>query len=142
MNTQGYETQAAGDWTELKGKVNEGWGELSGDEVREFQGNVQQLVGYIQQKTGETQQLIEQKLVALDARFRPMLEQASATAQEYLQSGSDAANDAAAYVRDAVAAKHAQAEQAVRRKPIESVAVAFGTGIIAGAVIGLILKQR
>lgn len=142
MNAQGYQTQAAGEWNELKGKVNEGWGELNDDEVRQFEGNVEQLIGYIQQKTGETQQLIEQKLVALDARFRPMLEQAGAAAQDYLQNGQDAANEAAAYVRDAVAAKHAQAEQVVRRKPIESVAVAFGAGIIAGGVIGLILKQR
>lgn len=142
MHAQGQQAQIEGGWNELKGKVKESWGELSDDELRQFEGDAQQFIGFLQRKTGQAQEQVEKKLAELDARFRPLVGQATAAAQEYLQSGAEAATDAAAYVRDSVAATHAQAEQAVRRRPIESVAVAFGTGIIAGAVVGLLLRQR
>lgn len=40
----------------------------------------------------------------------------------------------------AVQAGYADAEQAVRRKPIESLCVAFGTGLVAGVIVGLCFR--
>ncbi len=39
-----------GRWNELKGKVRQRWGELTDDEIAQTQGNLDQLVGRIQQK--------------------------------------------------------------------------------------------
>ena len=44
----------AGHWNEVRGKLKEKWGKLTDDDLRHFNGNVDQLVGRIQQKTGET----------------------------------------------------------------------------------------
>ena len=49
----------AGHWNEVRGKLKEKWGQLSDDDVRAFTGSVDQLIGRIQQKTGETRDVIE-----------------------------------------------------------------------------------
>ena len=41
-----------GNWKEFKGKVQEEWGELTGDELDRIEGQREQLVGLVQQKYG------------------------------------------------------------------------------------------
>ncbi|MBA3314212.1 MAG: CsbD family protein [Planctomycetota bacterium] len=72
---------------------------------------------------------------------------ASETAREYADRASDAARQQYEQFQgqygDVVAgaqAKLADAEQAVRRNPIESLCVAFGTGLVAGVVVGLCFR--
>lgn len=43
-----------GNWKELKGKVQEEWGELTNDEVDQIEGSRTQLEGKLQQKYGHT----------------------------------------------------------------------------------------
>jgi uncharacterized protein YjbJ (UPF0337 family) len=47
-----------GNWNEIRGKLQERYGQLTNDDVREYEGNVDQLVGLIQQKTGESREAI------------------------------------------------------------------------------------
>lgn len=136
------QTQIEGGWTELKGKVKEAWGKVSDDELREFEGNVEQLIGLIQQKTGETHLEIQRRLMELDSRFQPMLEQWAASAREYYEQAMQSSGENLDRMREELAARQAQAEETVRRRPIESVAVAFGAGILAGVVVGLIVRSR
>ena len=51
-----------GHWNQLKGKIRESWGQLTDDELEEVEGKFDQLVGLIQQKTGEGRQHIERTL--------------------------------------------------------------------------------
>lgn len=39
-----------GHWNQVKGQIQERWGEITNDELREVEGNTDQLVGLIQQK--------------------------------------------------------------------------------------------
>ncbi|PRY22141.1 uncharacterized protein YjbJ (UPF0337 family) [Aliiruegeria haliotis] len=48
--------QIQGEWKQLKGKVQEKWGELTDDEVDKIDGDREQLEGHIQQKYGKTKQ--------------------------------------------------------------------------------------
>ncbi|MAR56685.1 MAG: hypothetical protein CMM93_05830 [Rickettsiales bacterium] len=41
-----------GNWTQLKGKVQEQWGKLTNDHLDEIEGNRKQLVGKIQEEYG------------------------------------------------------------------------------------------
>ena len=56
MSTQ---QQTIGNWGELKGRVKERWGQLTDDELHEVEGNYDQLLGLIQQKSGEAREEIE-----------------------------------------------------------------------------------
>lgn len=42
----------SGKWDELKGEVRKKWGELTEDEVTKTQGNVESLLGLVQQRYG------------------------------------------------------------------------------------------
>src|SRR3954470_5812808 len=57
-----------GQWNRLRGQVKERWGQLTDDDLQIQGGNVDQLVGRIQQKTGEGREAIEKFLGDLTAR--------------------------------------------------------------------------
>ncbi len=109
-----------GSWTYLKGHIQEAWGQITDNDLQKVKGDVQQIVGLIQERTGEAREQIEAKLSAMKAR-------ASAQAREACGS---------------VQHGYAQAEAAVQQRPVESVAIAFGSGLIAGIIVGLMLRPR
>lgn len=134
--------QIEGGWTDLKGKVKQAWQELNDDELREFQGTLRHFVSWIQQKTGQTQADIERRLSDLDQQLRPWLSQMADTARDYLDQAKKAPSETADRLREELHVRHAQAEQAVREKPMTSVAVAFGAGLVAGVVAALVLRSK
>ena len=53
------EQQLRGSWNEIQGQLRTHWGQLTQDDVLAFGGNVDQLVGMIQRKTGDSREAIE-----------------------------------------------------------------------------------
>jgi uncharacterized protein YjbJ (UPF0337 family) len=51
-----------GRWEELKGRVREKWGQLSDNDLETARGNLEQLIGLIEERTGATMQEIEREL--------------------------------------------------------------------------------
>jgi uncharacterized protein YjbJ (UPF0337 family) len=43
---------SAGKWKEMRGQVKEWWGKLTDDELEQAAGNVEQIIGLLQQKYG------------------------------------------------------------------------------------------
>jgi len=56
------EDTVKGNWTELKGKVKEKWGELTKDEVDRIEGRTEQLVGAIQKRYGKSKEEAEREV--------------------------------------------------------------------------------
>jgi uncharacterized protein YjbJ (UPF0337 family) len=54
--------QAKGSWKQFKGHVQEKWGDLTGDEMDQFEGKRERLEGYIQKQTGEKREEVKKKL--------------------------------------------------------------------------------
>lgn len=54
--------QMQGKWEQARGRVKEAWGALTDDDVDRAEGNWDQLVGTIREKTGESKEAIERKL--------------------------------------------------------------------------------
>jgi uncharacterized protein YjbJ (UPF0337 family) len=44
--------QMAGAWREIRGKVKAQWGKLTDDDLKQLEGNVEQLAGKLQQRYG------------------------------------------------------------------------------------------
>lgn len=137
----------AGRWNEVSGKIKEKWGKMSDDDLRTFNGNVDQLVGQIQRKTGETRQAIEQFLgeVADDASgaagaIRDKVQDAAARVQETAGKVQDAATETARHGYEALRQGYAEAERTIQERPAQSMAVAFGLGAVAGIGIALLLR--
>jgi uncharacterized protein YjbJ (UPF0337 family) len=57
--------QTEGRFKQAKGKIRSTWGDVTDDDVDRAQGNVESLVGTIQQKTGEATESIRNKLSEL-----------------------------------------------------------------------------
>jgi uncharacterized protein YjbJ (UPF0337 family) len=55
VNTQ----QLQGTWNRLRGEIKEKWSNLTDDDLQLQGGNIEQVVGKIQQKTGESREAIE-----------------------------------------------------------------------------------
>ena len=48
-----------GQWNQVRGELKKKWGQLTEDDLRFTNGNIDQLVGRIQSKTGEAREAIE-----------------------------------------------------------------------------------
>jgi uncharacterized protein YjbJ (UPF0337 family) len=131
-----------GQWNQVKGKIQKRWGGLTDDELQRAKGNANELVGVIQQRTGETRRTVEEFLAEAVKGGETMVQHAVDTAREYADHAAEAARKGYDEVSARVSTGIDQAQQVVRRNPMESVAVAFGAGLIAGVVTGLILKSR
>lgn len=136
------EQEIQGGWNQLKGEAKKRWGQLSEDELLEFEGSTDQFIGLLQRKTGEAKDAVQKWVKEVNDQAAPMLERAKQTAAEYADSISHAASDGVERVRENLAAGQTEAVRMVRRRPAESVAVAFGAGLIAGVIVALTTRSR
>jgi uncharacterized protein YjbJ (UPF0337 family) len=131
-----------GHWNELKGRVQEKWGELSDDDIRVADGNLNQLVGVIQRKTGQARERIEAELEDLAASSSSFIGATKDTIRGMGRQASRRAHDGYDQVSGRVREGYNHAQTTVQDRPAESVAIAFGTGLIAGVIVALVLRSR
>jgi uncharacterized protein YjbJ (UPF0337 family) len=51
-----------GRWDQLKGRAKQAWGDLTDDDLDVAEGNMDELIGRIRERTGETAESIERRL--------------------------------------------------------------------------------
>ena len=56
------ELQVKGNWNKIKGNAKELYGSITDDKLKEYEGKYDQLVGYLQEKTGKTRDEVKSKL--------------------------------------------------------------------------------
>ncbi len=54
--------EVKGNWNQIKGKAKELYGSITDDKLKEYEGKADQLVGYLQEKTGKTREEIKRRL--------------------------------------------------------------------------------
>jgi len=131
-----------GQWNQVKGQVRERWGQLTDDDLQIQGGNVDQLVGRIQQRTGETRESVERFLTDLTARGSSAVSQATEAVSQYAQQASDRLRDRYGDLSEQARERFDSAQDIVRHNPSQSVAAAFGIGLVAGLIVGLALRSR
>jgi uncharacterized protein YjbJ (UPF0337 family) len=131
-----------GQWNSLRGRVKEKWGQLSDDDLTIQGGNIDQLVGKIQQKTGEGREAIERFLNDLTAHGASAVSQATETVGRYAQQAGDRIRDQYGQLSGQARERIDQAQEVVRHNPGQSLAVAFGVGLAFGLIVGLSLRSR
>jgi uncharacterized protein YjbJ (UPF0337 family) len=131
-----------GQWNKLKGQVKEKWGQLTDDDLQISGGNVDQLVGRIQQKTGVARDAIEKFLNDLTQHGGSAVAQAAQAVGDFSHKAGDRLRESYGQVSEEVRDRYEQAEDLVRHNPTQSVAAAFGIGLVAGLIVGLALRSR
>jgi uncharacterized protein YjbJ (UPF0337 family) len=131
-----------GSWNQIKGKLRERWGQVTDNDLEEARGNVEQLVGLIQEKTGEARGEVESYLENAADDGASMVSKATEALISQAQHAADAAQHTAERAVDSARAGYIQTERLVRNRPVESLAVCFGAGLITGVVIGLLTRSK
>lgn len=127
-----------GKWHEISGRLKAKWGKLSDDDLRTFNGNLEQLVGRIQHKTGETREDIERFLDQLTNEGFGLY----SAVRDKVEETADQAAEGAREGYEALRQRYAEAEKVVQRRPGQAVVIAFGLGFLGGLGVALLLRDR
>ena len=131
-----------GNWNEIKGKLRSKWASLTDDDLQSFHGDMDQLLGAIQRKTGEARESIEQFFEDLSSDGASAISRASEAVRGYAQHAAESVQETSQKAAASVREGYAEVEDMVRQRPAESLAVCFGVGVITGVVVGLLLRHR
>jgi uncharacterized protein YjbJ (UPF0337 family) len=131
-----------GNWNEIKGKVQSKWGALTDDDLKVFNGNVDQLVGTIQRKTGEARESIEQFFEQFSSEGASAVSRAGETARAFAHQAAETVQETSKHAVKSVRNGYAEVEGMVRQRPTESLAVCFGVGVLTGVVLSLCMRSR
>ncbi len=118
-------------WTDVCARLKQKWSQLSEADFRACEESVERLVEQIEQKTGESREVIEQFLAQL-------ADEAAAAASEL----RDKLHVGAGYAADSARQGYQAAERVVQQRPGQSLAVAFGLGVAAGVGVAILLRDR
>jgi uncharacterized protein YjbJ (UPF0337 family) len=63
--------QMGGAWKQFKGKLREAWGALTDNELDRYEGQLEQLIGYIQKTTGEERERVAENVnrISREAKY-------------------------------------------------------------------------
>ncbi len=138
MNTQVLQ----GQWNEVRGQLKKKWAQLSDDDLKLTNGNIDQLVGKIQHKTGVARETIEQYLDELTSQGASAVSQVAETAGQYGRYAADQVRDGYNRISDQFGRQYDASQSMIRENPARAVATAFGVGILVGVVVGIALRSR
>ena len=130
-----------GNWNEIKGTLRSKWGSITEDDLSTFNGNVEQLMGTIQRKTGEAREHVEQFFEQLTSRGSAAVGQAAESVREYAHQAVDSVQEASHRAAASVREGYADVENVVRRRPAASLGVFLGVGVVTGVVMTLLLRR-
>ena len=131
-----------GNWNEIKGKLLSKWGELTHDDLAAFNGNLDQLLGAIQRKTGVARESIEHFLGEITAGGAAAVSGVSESARAGAHYAMDSVQAASHNAAEAVREGYADVEAMVRKRPTESLLACFGAGLVTGVVVSLLLQRK
>ena len=131
-----------GQWNQVKGKVKEKWGQLTDDDVNIGSGNLDQVIGKIQSRTGEAREGIEKFLGTLTSGTATAVSAAAEKARDFAAGAGERIKDGYGHVSEFAHDQYEQAEDMVRHRPGQSIAAAFGIGLAFGLVVGITLRSR
>jgi uncharacterized protein YjbJ (UPF0337 family) len=131
-----------GQWNQIRGELKKKWGQLTDDDLRFNSGNIDQLVGKIQERTGEAREAIEQFLTEAASQGATAISQAAGQVGQYARYAGEQAREGYNRISDQFGRSYEYSQDMIRENPGRSVATAFGVGILLGVVVGMALRSR
>jgi len=131
-----------GQWNQVRGQLKKKWGQLTDDDLKFANGNLDQLVGRIQHKTGEAREAIESFLDEMTLQGATAVSQAAESVKNYAGYASDQMREGYNRISDQFGRRYEQSQDMIRENPARTVATAFGVGVLLGVVVGLALRSR
>lgn len=132
----------AGHWNQLAGAVRDRYDQITHEDINRANGNLQHLIGTIQQKTGESRERIEQFLRSVSEKTAGYVNRIYDSTSDYASTAAETLRDSYGRMSSSVNEGMETAKDSIQRRPMESVLTAFGVGVIAGIVAGLTFGSR
>ena len=129
--------EISGKWKTVTGAVKEKYGQITDDELSQVEGDTEQLVGLIQQKTGQGREQIEAFLHETCEQCESSFSHPSGVASSYAESASDSVREGYEQVARRAREGYEHSAETMAQRPMESVVVALGVGLVTGIAIGL-----
>jgi uncharacterized protein YjbJ (UPF0337 family) len=131
-----------GSWNQLVGEVQKRYSNISGDELSAVKGNVNQLAGLIQRKTGVAKEEVEQFLDGIAGNASRSFDRISGAVQQYAGTAGEAVRDGYERLQERSHDGYEAARRVVKTSPVESMLVVFGVGLVAGLFAGASIFGR
>ena len=131
-----------GQWNQVRGQLKKKWGQLTEDDLKFTNGNIDQLVGRIQHKTGEAREAIESFLDEMTSQGASAVSQAGESVKNYAGYASEQVRDGYNRISDQLGRRYEASQDMIRENPARTVATAFGVGVLLGVVVGLAVRSR
>ena len=131
INVQGLQ----GHWNQMKGEIRRKWGQLTEDDLNWSAGNIDQLVGRIQERTGETREAIEKYLNHLTREGSSAVSSAVESVGSYAQDLSHRFRDQYGQISEHAHEGYVSLRDYVGRNPIQWLSIAFGVGVLTGMLV-------
>lgn len=129
-------------WNELVGLIRQTWSQLTEEELRGAAGSLQPLMELIQQRTGEARDRVESRFMEWIAQGQQAAKQVASQTAESVDKANQSLDENYERLMEGVRQGCRQAAEIARQRPVESALVAFGAGLVAGVVVGTILRSR
>lgn len=144
--------EVRGQWDQLRGKVQQKWGQLTNDDLQIVGGNIDELVGRIHQKTGEARETIEKFIGELSSQSSSTLNRARDAAKTFAEDAthrvregyeqmSERMRDGYGQFSDQARERYQQVSERVRDNPAQSMLAVFGLGLVTGVLIGVMMHS-
>jgi len=130
-----------GQWNQVRGELKKKWGQLTEDDLRFTNGNIDQLIGRIQHKTGEAREAIEKFLDEATAQGASVVAQATEQVGKYARYAGDQMREGYNRLSDQFGRGYDMSQDMIRENPGRSIAMAFGAGVLLGVVVGMALRS-
>ncbi|MEZ4699413.1 MAG: CsbD family protein [Rhodothermales bacterium] len=62
--------QVEGNWKQFIGQIKEKWGDITNDDLDKFQGQMDQLEGYLEERTGESRAAVKRQIGEIASRLK------------------------------------------------------------------------
>ncbi len=139
---------AQGNWKSIVGAVKEKFGQITGDELSSLDGNLDKLIGLVQRKSGQSREWVEAFLTDASGASKDVTQRVTDNAAKYASQAAEVVRDNYEHLSDAAQRGYEQLSEAaskgyestiktVSNRPLESIAIALGCGVLAGVLVGL-----
>ncbi|TWU58258.1 CsbD family protein [Rubripirellula reticaptiva] len=128
--------ELSGKWESIVGSVKKKYGQISDNELKQVEGDLNKLSGLIQQKAGQSREQVEAFLdECCGGSFLDQVNSMAENAGETLREGYE-------HVADAAREGYDYSVKTVSRRPLESLVAAAGVGMMLGVMIGVSIGAR
>ncbi len=129
-------------WNDIKANLKSKWQQLSDRDLQSFKGSADQLVHMIQRRTGQAKNVIENQLEEMIAQGREIQNQVGQFFSGAASQAGEVYNEGYDVAAQRLAEGYKQASKYAKENPGAAVAILFGSGLLAGLGVAMLMRRR